>query len=158
MVARSDQPLVISSLKIAHVLMSHKKPFILAESVVKSRLEIVAQEIHGGATAVTKVQKLALSDNTKQRKCSMIAASLKEIVLAKIRLAPCFGLQLDETTDITSEVQLIVYIRFPDTERVKIVDHHLFCLSIGIDTTALSVFSKVDNYFSEHEVMFVVHM
>ena len=29
MVARFDQPLVMSSLKIAHVLMSQKKPFIL---------------------------------------------------------------------------------------------------------------------------------
>ena len=83
----------------------------------------------------------------------MIAASLKEIVLAKLRLAPWFGLQLDETTDITSKAQLIVYVRFPSTERMKIVDHYLFCLAIGIDTTALSVFPKLDNYFSEHEVM-----
>ena len=88
-----------------------------------------------------------------QRRCLTIAASLKEIVLAKLRLAPCFGLQLDETTDITSKAQLIVYVRFPSTERMKIVDHYLFCLPIGIDTTALSVFSKLDNYFSEHEVM-----
>ena len=57
MVARSDQPLVITSLKIAHVLMSQKKPFTLSESVVKPCLEIVAQEIHGGARAVTKVQR-----------------------------------------------------------------------------------------------------
>ena len=133
MVARSDQPLVISSLKIAHVLMSQKKPFIFAESVVKPCLEIVAQEIDGKATAVTKVQKLALSDNTVQRRCLIIAASIKKIVLAKLRLAPCFGLQLDETTDITCKARLIVYVRFPDTERVKIVDHYLFCLPIGID-------------------------
>ena len=110
MVARSDQPLVISSLKTAHVLMSQKQPFILAESVLKFCLEIVAQEIQGVATAVTEVQKLSLSDNTMQRRCSMIAASLKEIVLAKLRLAPCFGLQLDETADITSKVQMIVYV------------------------------------------------
>ena len=133
--------------------MSQKKSFTLAESVVKPCLEIIAQEIYGGATAVTKVQKLALSDNTMQRRCSMIAASLKEMVLAKLRLAPCFGLQLDETTDITSKAHLIVYICFPSTERMKIVDHYLFCLPIDIDTTALSVFSKLDNYFSEHEVM-----
>ena len=102
---------------------------------------------------MTKVQKLALFDNTMQRRSSMIAASPKEIVLAKLSLAPCFGLQLNETTDITSKAQLIVNVRFPDTERTKIVDPYLFCLSIGVDTTALSVFSKVDNYLSEHEVI-----
>ena len=133
--------------------MSQKKPFTLAVSVVNPCLEIVAQEIHGGTTAVAKVQKLALSDNSMQRRCLMIAASLKEIVLAKLRNAPCFGLQLDETTDITSQAQLIVYVRFPDTERKKLADHYLFCLPVGVGTTASSIFSKVDNYFSDHEVM-----
>ena len=51
MVARSDQPLAITSLKIAHVFMSQKKPFTLAESVVKPCLEIVVREIHGRATS-----------------------------------------------------------------------------------------------------------
>ena len=113
----------------------------MAESVVKSCLEIAVQEIHGGATAVTKGKKLALFNNTMQRRCSMIVASLKEIVLVKL----CLGLQLHETNDTTSKAQLFVYVCFPDTERMKIVDHYLFCLPIGIDTTALSVFSKVDN-------------
>ena len=36
---------------------------------------------------------------------------------------------------------------------MKIVDHYLFRLPIGIDATALSVFSKVDNYFLKHKVM-----
>ena len=48
----------------------------------------------------------------------MIAAPLKEIVLAKLRNAPCFGPQLDVMTHITSQTQLIVCVRFPDKERV----------------------------------------
>ena len=59
----------------------------------------------------------------------MIAASLKEIVLAKLRLAPCFGLQLDETTDISNKAQLIAYVRFPSIERMKIVDLFFFLLA-----------------------------
>ena len=102
---------------------------------------------------MAKVQKLALSDNSMQRRCSLIAASLKEIVLPKLRNAPYFGLQLDETTDITSQTQLIVYDRFPDTERKKVVDHYLLCLPVGVDTTASSIFAKVGNYFSDHEVI-----
>ena len=41
MVARSNQPLVVSSLKIAHVLMSQRKPFTLTESAVKPCLDRV---------------------------------------------------------------------------------------------------------------------
>ena len=153
MVARSNQPLVVSSLKITHVFMSQRKPFALAKSVAKPCLKIVAQEIHGGTTAAAKVPKPALSDISMQRRSSMIAASLKEIVLAKLCRAPCFGLQLDKTTDITNQAQLIVYVRFPNTERKKLADHYLFCLPIGVDTTALRIFSKVGNCFSDYEVM-----
>ena len=35
MVARADQPFGVSSLKIAHVLMSQRKPLTLTESVIK---------------------------------------------------------------------------------------------------------------------------
>ena len=61
----------------------------------------------------------------------MIAASLKEIVPAKLHLVPCFELQLDETIDIISKAQLIVYVCFLHTERMKIVDHYLFCLILA---------------------------
>ena len=53
----------------------------------------------------------------------MIVASLKEIVLAKFRRALCFELQSGETTDISILTKLINYLRFPDTECFKIVDH-----------------------------------
>ena len=62
----------------------------LAESVVKPSLEIVAQEIHGGTMAAAKVQKLALFNYSMQRRSSVIAASLQEIVLAKLCSVPCF--------------------------------------------------------------------
>lgn len=71
-----------------HNLISCKKSFTLAESVIKPCLEIAVLEIHGGATAVTKVQKLALSGNLLQRRSSMNDASLKDIVLATLCHAP----------------------------------------------------------------------
>ena len=67
-------------------------------------------------------------------------------------------LQLDETTDITSQAQLIVYIRFPDM-MVQETFRSLFILSSCwrglLNTTASSIFSKVDYYFSDHEVMWL---
>ena len=85
----------------------------------------------------------------------MIAASLKEIVLATLQAAPCFGIQLDVTFHFTSQAQLIVWVRFPDKERIpkKLADHYIFCLPVGVYITASRIFSKVDNYFSNHEVM-----
>ena len=49
MTPKPSQGLVISSFKIAHQLMVAKKPFTLAENVIKPCLMIVARELHGGA-------------------------------------------------------------------------------------------------------------
>ena len=125
------------NLKMCHISKNSSCPYVskkaiyLTESVIKSCLGIIAQKIRGGTATAPNVPKLAWCDNSMQRRCSIIAASLKEIVLAKLRNAPCFELQLDVTTHITSQAQLIVSVRFPDKERVSILPscwrrHHCF--------------------------------
>jgi len=77
---------------------------------------------------------------------------------------PCFGIQFDETTDLGNDsplhwqAQLITYVRFPDKERLEIVDlqaDHLFYIPIGTATTAASIFEKLANDFSEHGGMWL---
>ena len=58
----------------------------------------------------------------------MIADDIKQQLIAKLKEAPFFALQFDETTDIKNNAQLIVYCRFPDKSVKKIVEHCLFCL------------------------------
>jgi len=59
---------------------------------------------------------------------SLVTGSLKKVLLANLRDAPCFGIQFDETTDLGNDsplhwqAQLIAYVRFPDKERLDIVD------------------------------------
>jgi len=101
---------------------------------------------------VTEVQRLALFDDSMQKRCVVVAASLKEMLLAKLRDAPCFGIQFDVTTDITRQAHLIAYVRFSDKECMKIVYHYLLCLPTGTDNTGANIFGKLANYFSEHGV------
>jgi len=59
---------------------------------------------------------------------SLVTGSLKKVLLANLRDAPCFGIQFDETTDLGNDfplhwqAQLIAYVRFPDKGRLEIVD------------------------------------
>ena len=91
----------------------------------------VSRDCSTGDSWRNQVQKLALSDNTMQRRCSLIAASLKENFFSKLRSAPCFGLHLGETTDITSQAQLIVYVCFPDwkASSLQITVYFVFLLA-----------------------------
>jgi len=68
---------------------------------------------------------------------------LNKVLLTKVRDAPRFGIQFDETADLTRKAQLIAHARLPDKERMKVLDHYLFRFPTGIGTTAASVFSTV---------------
>lgn len=64
----------------------------------------------------------------------MIAQDLEIQLCQKIKLSPWFGIQFDESTDVTNRAQLIGFVRFLDLEKEDIVDDFLFCEDVGVDT------------------------
>ncbi|XP_069169547.1 protein FAM200C-like [Procambarus clarkii] len=120
--------LTLASLKITHTVLQKKKPFTELENVALPCLEVAADLIHGGKDVVKKVKRIPLSDTTISRRSVMLADDLKKQLVKKLRLAASFGIQLDETTDIGGEAQLIVYCRFPDLEEKTFVEHYLEAL------------------------------
>ena len=59
-----------------------------------------------------------------------------------------FGFQLDETTDISDKVQVIVHCRFVDDESKTIVK--FCCLIIGVCAIAHVIFPKFNHSIEEH--------
>jgi len=55
---------------------------------------------------VSKVRKIPLLSNTAKRRCLHISDLLKQL-LDKLKKAQLFDIYLDETTDVSEEVQLI---------------------------------------------------
>ncbi|XP_077974548.1 zinc finger BED domain-containing protein 5-like [Styela clava] len=129
--------------------MKVKRPYTELERVVLPCLEIVADLIHGGTKAVDKVKKIAVSDTTVWRRCAVISADLKEQLIQKLLEASSFGIQLDESTDISSESQLMVFCRFPDIKSNRIVEHYLFCQPVEEKATAEAIFNKINEFFEE---------
>ena len=86
--------------------MQQKMPLSEAESVIKPCLKIVANLCHGGKQAADKVEQVPLSNDTLTVRGSMIAEDIKPQLIAKMKEAPCFALQLDETTDIKNDAHV----------------------------------------------------
>ena len=81
-----------------------------------------------------------------------MAKDLLEQLLYKIGKVPCYGLQLDESTDVGSRAQLLVFIRFPDADSYNIVDEYLCCLDLEVKTTAEQVFNKLNEFMTEKQI------
>ena len=81
-----------------------------------------------------------------------MAEDLLEQLLYKIGKVPCYRLQLDESTDVGSRAQLLVFIRFPDADSYNIVDEYLCCLDLEVKTTAEQVFNKLNEFMTEKQI------
>ena len=103
-----------------------------------------------GKKAIAKVRQIPLSDSTTKRRCDRISKDLLNQLLDKLKKARSYGMQLDETIDISDEVQLIVYCRFADEEAKTIVEHYLCCLKVGVSATAQAIFDRLNQFFEEH--------
>lgn len=149
---KEEKSLLMTSMEIAHILMKYKKPFTLAETVILPCLEIAAQHLHGGKKPLDKVRSIPLSDSSMKRRSVAVAEDLKDQLLTRLRAAPWFGLQFDETTDIVNVAQLLAYCRFPDSQSKKIVEHFLFCLPLGVQTTAEEIFTKINEFMVKNNL------
>jgi len=59
-------------------------------------------------------------------------------------------LQLDQTTDIGNDAQLMVFVRYLDTN--DYMEQFLFSRPLSKNTTGEQVFKKVDSFFKEHRL------
>ena len=81
-----------------------------------------------------------------------MAKDLLEQLLCKIGKVPCYGLQLDESTNIGRRAQLLVFIKIPDTDSYNIVDEYLCCLDLEVNTSAKQMFSKLNEFMNEKQI------
>lgn len=64
--------------------------------------------------AANKLKTIPLSDSTTGRRIEEMATNVKEQLIEKLRSVEGFAIQIDETTDITNDVQLLTFVRYED--------------------------------------------
>jgi len=121
---------------------------VVIKPVLESFVEIFEGEVFQNAVrnAITGV---ALSNNTITRRIECMGKDLREQIYEDFRPSPCTALAIDESTDIASEAQLLVYGKFACG--CRIVEELLCCLTLHSTTTGHDVFSAVDTFFTENQ-------
>jgi hypothetical protein len=85
-----------------------------------------------------------------QRRIVEMAADVTDQVMEKIVLAKQFALQLDESTDISNEAELVEFVRVEG--KVEIVGNILFCKSLKGNATGRAVFEVINDFFNEQKI------
>ena len=98
-----------------------------------------------GTEAVNKLNALSVSDNIVQRRIVDMADNIKSQMVEQIKDSPIICLQLDESTDVSSYAQLIVYVRYIHNSYFK--DELLCCHALNSTTRGIDVFCTVNSFF-----------
>ena len=130
----------VVSLRIA----KSKKPHTIGEELVLPCTKNIVR-LMIGADAVKKLSSLSISDNNVQRRIQEMSEDIKNQVVEQIKQSPISVLQLDESTDVSSCAQLMIYVRYIHNSNFK--DEFLFRHPIESHTRGIVVFSKVHTFF-----------
>lgn len=143
----------IFSYKTAFLIAREKRPFVEGETVIKPSLRDFS-EIFEGEPFAKKIRQavddVALSNNTMTRRIQCIAVDLKEQILEDFRNSPWTALAVDESTDITSQPQLLVFGRF--LKEFVVAEELLACISLETTTRGQDIFSAIDKFFKENSL------
>ena len=90
-----------------------------------------------GKTSAKKIQQVSLSNDTIKRRISLMATDVKQQVIAEIKSSPMFSIQVDESTDVASCSQLLVFVRYIHMEDAK--EEFLYCKALETSATAQDV-------------------
>ena len=88
-----------------------KKPHTIAEQLILQCARDI-NRILFGKEAESGLNVLSLSDNTVQRRISLMSDDIKNQVIDQMKSAGSFALQVNESTDVSSCAQLIAFVRY----------------------------------------------
>ena len=102
---------------MAELVARKMKSHTIAETVILPVCQEIVR-IMFGEGAVSEINKIPLSDNTICRRIEDMSENIKLNLKTKLLNHNLFALQVDESTDISSKAQLLVFIRFIDDEAI----------------------------------------
>ena len=78
-----------------------------------------------------------------------MSIDIKQQLIARVHKSVNFAIQLDETTDISSNAQLMVYVRYQGSQDIE--EDILFCQSLDTTTKGIDIFSKTNYFFQDKD-------
>lgn len=123
----------VASYKIAELIAVNLKPHNLAEEIILPPCRKIVKTIIGGSADID-ICKTLLSNDTIHRRIKDMSENIEQST-AKTLANSNFALQVNETTDITGNAQLIAFVRF--IHENDIINQFLCCRELPDFTTAI---------------------
>ena len=133
----------MASYLVSWRIAQQKKPHTIGEDLIKPAAVEMARVVCGESVA-KKIDQIPLSNNTVHSRINDISNDVKCQLIDLLKMSGKFSLQLDESTDVSDQAQLMTYIRFEG--QTKMHEEFLFCKPLLTTTTGEDIFNMVDSF------------
>lgn len=122
-----------------------KKPHTIRETLIKPAAIAMSRTMHGDKQA-QELEAVPLSNRTISRRITDMAQDIKRQLIDRVKKGK-YALQLDESTDVSNSVQLLVFIRYSFDRKLN--KDMLFCTPLEAKCTGEDIFIKLDYKLKE---------
>ncbi|XP_060755410.1 zinc finger BED domain-containing protein 5-like [Neoarius graeffei] len=134
-----------ASYAMSLLIAKAKKLFTIGEELLLPAAVVLAETMLD-KNAVEKFKTVPLSNDSVCCRVDKMGTDIVEQVVAK--LSNSFSLQLDESTDVSRNAQLVAFVRYVDTD--DICEHILFCKTLEGKKTGEDIFNVFNTFFCEN--------
>nr|XP_014352015.1 PREDICTED: zinc finger MYM-type protein 6-like [Latimeria chalumnae] len=143
-----EKVLKASFLTAFQIAKSKKAHTIGEELILPAAVEMC--KVMVSEDTAQKLKAIPLSNDTVSRRIEELSRDIKCQLTERLCECEQFAIQLDETTDVGSAEQLLVYVRY--VWLGEILEDFLFCQELPERTTGEEIFKLLDN-FMESELL-----
>ena len=133
---QKSKDVVVASYEIALLEATQKQHHTIAESLILPGAKILVKRVFA-EQAIAKLNAVSLSDNTIKHRIEEMSDDNADQILAEMKESKFgFAVQLDELIDITNYCQLLVYVRYAQTNIMKtelLLNHEVSTTTKGKD-------------------------
>ncbi len=123
------------------------KPHTIAETLILPAAQDMCR-IMIGDSAAAKLGAVPLSNDTVARRIEDMSNDIREQLIEFVKKSPYYALQLDESTDIAGQAQLLTYVRYLRDKAIE--EDVLFCRPLQSHTTGEAIFNVLDIFICEN--------
>ena len=134
-----------ASYEASYLIAKSTKPFSVGENLFLPAAVKMSEIVHGKKYG-DEIRKIALSNDTVARRIAEISDDQLQQLITRLKKSHTFAIQLDDTTGVVKNAQLLLYVRHVHEENVE--EELLFCRSLKCHTKGEDFVFKVDQSFT----------
>ena len=145
-----SRSLVEASYVVSFMIAKECKPYTIGETLVKPCATKMARIVLGHESE-KKLKQIPLSNDTVKQRVADLSGNINKQVISEIKNSPfgLFSIQLDETTDVASCSQLLVFCKYFTESDMKDI---LFCSELESTTKAVGVMETLTMFSDQEEL------